>query len=356
MAEASAPPPADGQPSGGPVGISSSVDRRVSGFGPARGVSSRDDARAPGRGAAVARAVRGVRRARRGRARRQPVGRHAVHPRADRGARGRVSATPAPRVARGRDCRGNGSDLRGRHARDRAHTDDRCCPRRYRPRYDPRGVEPGRRRGAGPGLCHRSRATPSLPAIRARSHVRGPGETILLYLSDPAVSLLTDVPLALAGVGWLVTRNLPEALTRLGFVPVTRRQVAWAGVVAAVLVVAAGVLDHAEAWLLPQIYAREGRFSLRFANVSPWLGAPLVALAAGVGEEAVFRGALQPRFGVVLTALLFASVHVQYEVPGIALIFVIGVTLGILRERTSTTFTAVAHMLYDIAAFLLPDF
>ena len=183
-----------------------------------------------------------------------------------------------------------------------------------------------------------------------------PGETILLYLSDPVVSLLTDVPLALAGVGWLVTRNLPEALTRLGFVPVTRRQVAWAGVVAAVLVVAAGVLDHAEAWLLPQIYAREGRFSLRFANVSPWLGAPLVALAAGVGEEAVFRGALQPRFGVVLTALLFASVHVQYEVPGIALIFVIGVTLGILRERTSTTFTAVAHMLYDIAAFLLPDF
>ena len=183
-----------------------------------------------------------------------------------------------------------------------------------------------------------------------------PGETILLYLSDPAVSLLTDVPLALAGVGWLVVRNLPEALNRLGFVPITRRQVAWAGVVAAAFVVAAGILDHAEAWLLPGIYAREGRFSLKFANVSPWLGAPLVALAAGVGEEAVFRGALQPRFGVVLTALLFAAVHVQYEIPGIALIFLIGVTLGILRERTSTTFTAVAHMLYDIAAFLLPDF
>jgi hypothetical protein len=86
------------------------------------------------------------------------------------------------------------------------------------------------------------------------------------------------------------------------------------------------------------------------------VGAPLVALAAGVGEEAVFRGALQPRFGVPLTALLFAAVHVQYEIPGIVLIFLIGVALGILRERTSTTFTAVAHMLYDIAAFLLPDF
>lgn len=183
-----------------------------------------------------------------------------------------------------------------------------------------------------------------------------PGETILLYLSDPVISLLTDVPLALAGAGWLIVRNFPDALRRLGFVGITRRQVAWAGVVAAVFVVAAGVLDRTEAWLLPQIYAREGRFTLKFANVSPWVGAPLVALAAGVGEEAVFRGALQPRFGVPLTALLFAAVHVQYEIPGLVLIFLIGVALGVLRERTSTTFTALVHMLYDIAAFLLPDF
>ncbi len=182
-----------------------------------------------------------------------------------------------------------------------------------------------------------------------------PGETIPIYLSDPVVSLLTDVPLALAGVGWLMTRNFSMALGRLGFVPITRRQVAWAGVVAAAFVVAAGLLDHVEGWLLPEIYEREGRFSLKFANVSPWLGAPLVAVAAGVGEEAVFRGAMQPRFGVPLTALLFAAVHVQYEIPGIILIFLIGVVLGVLRDRTSTTFTALAHMLYDIAAFLIPD-
>jgi len=152
-----------------------------------------------------------------------------------------------------------------------------------------------------------------------------------------------------------MTRNFSMALGRLGFVPITRRQVAWAGVVAAAFMVAAGLLDHVEAWLLPEIYEREGRFSLKFANVSPWLGAPLVAVAAGVGEEAVFRGAMQPRFGVPLTALLFAAVHVQYEIPGIILIFLIGVVLGVLRDRTSTTFTALAHMLYDVAAFLIPD-
>src|SRR5262249_27221886 len=205
----------------------------------------------------------------------------------------------------------------------------------------------------GPRALARGRAAPPPAAalyattlvVMAGSFVLlydDPGETILLYLSDPAISLLSDLPLALAGVGWLIARDVPATLDRLGFRPLTRRHVAWAGVVAVVLVIAAGVLDRAEAWLLPQIYAREGRCALKFANVSPWIGAPLVAVAAGVGEEAVFRGALQPRFGVALTALLFAAVHVQYEIPGIIMIFVIGVVLGVLRERTSTTFTAVA--------------
>src|SRR2546425_11403939 len=94
-----------------------------------------------------------------------------------------------------------------------------------------------------------------------------PGETIPIYLSDPVVSLLTDVPLALAGVGWLMTRNFSMALGRLGFVPITRRQVAWAGVVAAAFVVAAGLLDHVEAGRLPRLYQRQGRFLLQVGDL-----------------------------------------------------------------------------------------
>src|SRR5262249_57991306 len=113
-----------------------------------------------------------------------------------------------------------------------------------------------------------------------------PGETIPIYLSDPAVSLLTDVPLALAGVGWLMTRNFSMALGRLGFVPITRRQVAWAGVVAAAFVVAAGLLDPVEAGLLPEVYQREGRFPPKVANVSPGRAAALVAGGAPPREGA----------------------------------------------------------------------
>jgi membrane protease YdiL (CAAX protease family) len=35
----------------------------------------------------------------------------------------------------------------------------------------------------------------------------------------------------------------------------------------------------------------------------------LLALASGVGEEAFFRGALQPRVGLVLASLLFGAAH-----------------------------------------------
>jgi membrane protease YdiL (CAAX protease family) len=182
------------------------------------------------------------------------------------------------------------------------------------------------------------------------------GETIPLHLKDPVISLLSDVPLALAGVGFMLRRNLNQSLDRLGFSSISPSEFGWAVVVTVPIVLAVLLFDYAEKLLLPEIHALEDRFPMKFVDVSPVLGIPAVSLAAGVGEEAVFRGALQPRFGIVLTALLFAAMHVQYQLPGIMLIFVMGIVLGIMRRRTSTTFTACVHMTYDIIAFSLPDF
>jgi membrane protease YdiL (CAAX protease family) len=186
--------------------------------------------------------------------------------------------------------------------------------------------------------------------------LNNPGETIFLHLKDPVISLLSDVPLALAGVGLMLRRDFKQSLERLGFFSISWRDLAWAAVVSVSLILAILLFDFAEKLLLPEIHALEDRFPMKFANVSPLLGIPAVSLAAGLGEEAVFRGALQPRLGIILTALLFAALHVQYQLPGIVLIFVIGIFLGILRQRKSTTFTACVHIFYDIIALLLPDF
>jgi membrane protease YdiL (CAAX protease family) len=186
--------------------------------------------------------------------------------------------------------------------------------------------------------------------------LNNPGETILVHLKDPIISLLSDIPLALAGVGLMLKRDFKQSLERLGFFSISWRDLGWAAVVSVSLILAVLLFEFAEKLLLPEIHALEDRFPMKFANVSPLLGIPAVSLAAGLGEEAVFRGALQPRFGIILTALLFAALHVQYQLPGIVLIFVIGIFLGILRKRKSTTFTACVHIFYDTIAFLLPDF
>lgn len=183
----------------------------------------------------------------------------------------------------------------------------------------------------------------------------GPVE-VPFYPSDPFISLMTDLALALAGVGFGLTRGLRESLARLDVRRITLRQLGLAILVAMVFQVAVGAMEYVESVLLPSVHALEDRFGYEFVGLPAWVGAVLTSISAGVGEEVLFRGALQPRLGIVLTALLFGALHVQYQVPGMVVIVLIGIGLGLVKERTSTTFVATVHALYDLGAFLLPDF
>jgi membrane protease YdiL (CAAX protease family) len=79
-----------------------------------------------------------------------------------------------------------------------------------------------------------------------------------------------------------------------------------------------------------------------------------VALVAGVGEELAVRGVLQPRLGVVFANLFFAAGHaLQYSIDGVVSVFVLGLAFGVLRRRTSTIASMVAHATYDFALFVL---
>lgn len=183
----------------------------------------------------------------------------------------------------------------------------------------------------------------------------GPDGATPIYPTDPFTSLLSDTTLAMAGVGLMQTRNLRATIARLDLKPVGARQLAWAVLAAACLLAGIGLMERAESVLFPAVYALENRFEYEFVNIPPFVGAILVSVSAGAGEEILFRGAIQPRFGVVLTALIFAATHTQYQVPGLIMIFLMGLALGVMKQRTSTTFAAGVHVLYDIGAFLLPD-
>ena len=74
-----------------------------------------------------------------------------------------------------------------------------------------------------------------------------------------------------------------------------------------------------------------------------------------VVEETLFRGALVPRLGVVVTAVLFAALHTQYAITFATLeVFVLGIGLGLLRVRSGSTLPCmVTHAGYNIAVGLL---
>ncbi|MDO4502672.1 MAG: CPBP family intramembrane metalloprotease [Coriobacteriia bacterium] len=76
-------------------------------------------------------------------------------------------------------------------------------------------------------------------------------------------------------------------------------------------------------------------------------------LAAGIGEEFLFRVALVEPLGVVLSAVLFAAIHASYwKKPLImAFVLVIGLLLGALYAYTqSLLLCALVHAIYNYGA------
>ena len=74
-----------------------------------------------------------------------------------------------------------------------------------------------------------------------------------------------------------------------------------------------------------------------------------IAGVAALTEETLFRGALQPKLGIVLPTLLFAVMHAQYLFsPATLLIFVLGFALALTRRFSGNIYTPMAtHFLYN---------
>lgn len=165
------------------------------------------------------------------------------------------------------------------------------------------------------------------------------------------LGLIFSIPAAGLTVGWPLVRSLPQALERLGVVKPTLKQVLLAIGAAVAMVVVFSGLD----WALNQLWAWTGwpktdaqAFDkLLKPLITPW-GAVLVGVTAGIEEELMIRGVLQPRLGIVLPNLFFAGLHAfQYGFDGLISVFCAGLVLGYVRKRTSTTCSAITHGTYD---------
>jgi membrane protease YdiL (CAAX protease family) len=183
---------------------------------------------------------------------------------------------------------------------------------------------------------------------------------VLGSLSDQPPQTLLDIfldelPLlavALAGVGVFVRRSALLTAERLGLV-----RPAWWHIVVALA--SAGVFlavlqgfDVVNHNLLPEVARRvDSANSHLFSELATagWVGAIALAVLPGVCEELLFRGALQPRIGLVPTALLFTSIHTQYGISiDLAGIFVVALGLGLIRKYLNTTTSVTVHVTYNL--------
>ncbi len=154
---------------------------------------------------------------------------------------------------------------------------------------------------------------------------------------------------ALLGVGLFLRRGGGASMTRLGF-----RRPRWWEVILALA--AAGVfyafssgVDWLSQHFTPDLARRvDSANQSLFGRLGNPLGIATIALSAGICEEALFRGALQPRLGIVWTSVVFAGVHTQYGLSLDALaVLVLAVALGLIRMLASTTSSAICHIAYN---------
>jgi uncharacterized protein len=160
----------------------------------------------------------------------------------------------------------------------------------------------------------------------------------------------------LIGVGWLSRRTFGEALQRLAIVvPRGNEVLVGIGVGFGSVFISgflAAIAGQFGVGVDPDVEAlNELLLGPLFASV---YGVVTVGLAAALGEETIFRGALQPRFGLILTTLIFAIVHSNYGLTiSTLVVFVIGLIFGVLRQRYNTTTAMIAHATYNSTLALL---
>lgn len=150
-------------------------------------------------------------------------------------------------------------------------------------------------------------------------------------------------------------RTPDEIRERLGLVALTPGAILAGVLTAATLVGVTYAGRVLTAALAPDLAANVSRIAAQAqANIGGFAAAAIAAVLVAASEEIMFRGAIQPRFGILLTALAFAALHTQYGfglAPLTAL--VVGLALGIARRLGSTTSTLIGHILFVVVMLAL---
>ena len=171
-----------------------------------------------------------------------------------------------------------------------------------------------------------------------------------LTIADLFSQELPFLILAFAGVGIWIRRRAVESGTRLGLVVPAWWHVALALAAAGAFYAISLGADWLSHSLTPSVAGEVDRTTQHlFGGLADNPGIIALALLPGICEDTLFRGALQPRLGIVVTAVLFTSIHAEYGLSiDVPTIFAIAIGLGLVRKYANTTASIACHVAYNL--------
>lgn len=168
-----------------------------------------------------------------------------------------------------------------------------------------------------------------------------------------SVNMLCFILFSFFAQGLWAKKSFQQTAVELGF---TRLPWKTAGMMLGIALLLAVGIQILEGFLLPLVdeNMRESIQkvvdALKIRGSAPYIimTAAIVGLAAGIGEEILFRGLLQPVFGVIPTALLFTLIHTHYG-PTVLLLelFAVGAFVGLIRQKYNTWAAIIVHAGFD---------
>ncbi len=172
-----------------------------------------------------------------------------------------------------------------------------------------------------------------------------------------ALATIASALVCSALIAWLIRmRNGATIKDYLAFTPVANKTI-WLTIGITLLFIL--VSDSLTTLLGKDIINDFMRNAWKTQGFSPLFWFALV-VAAPFFEEIFFRGflfeglrysALEENGTIVITALFWAAIHLQYDLYAISIIFVMGVVLGLLRSRTGSIWPCILmHALNNLIA------
>jgi membrane protease YdiL (CAAX protease family) len=171
-----------------------------------------------------------------------------------------------------------------------------------------------------------------------------------LTISDLLAQEAPFLVLAFIGVGLSVRRHLGASSQRLGLVIPAPWQIGLGLAAAGAFFALSLESQQLSQALTPGIAHQVDKTSQHlFGSLQDTPGIIALAVIPGLCEEILFRGALQPRLGLVTTAVLFTAIHTEYGLSiDVATIFVIAIGLGLIRKYANTTASCTCHIGYNL--------